>query len=188
MKSNWQSKTFLDSSIHLTYTIYSSNRTLVITEICYQVTIRFIKDHWSPHVEVDFIPCQKTKMIPIARLIRYGINLNIHLSVMWPLPHIYQKFEQKRIAERDFVIKRSRKIYTFNLSRTKFYFKIVLGLGSESNHGYIDVGDGWWGPNVLVTSLRCEWPIKYIEKIRIITKKSRQHNDSTTNISNQSPS
>ena len=26
--------------------------------------------------------------------------------------------------------------------------------------GYIDVGDGCWRPNVLVTSLRCWWPIQ----------------------------
>ena len=30
--------------------------------------------------------------------------------------------------------------------------------------GYIDVGDSCWRPNVLVTSLRCWWPIYYIEK------------------------
>ena len=28
--------------------------------------------------------------------------------------------------------------------------------------GYIDVGDGCWRPNVLVTSLRCWWPIQDI--------------------------
>ena len=50
------------------------------------------------------------------------------------------------------------------------------------------VGDGWWRPNVLVTSLTCSRPIKYIEKITNITKKSRQHNVSATNIRNQSPS
>ena len=28
--------------------------------------------------------------------------------------------------------------------------------------GYIDVGDGCWRPNVLVTSLRCWWPIQNV--------------------------
>ena len=35
---------------------------------------------------------------------------------------------------------------------------------------YINVGDGCWRPNVLVSSLRCWWPIQYIMKITIITK------------------
>ena len=41
---------------------------------------------------------------------------------------------------------------------------------------------------MLVTSLRCWRPIWYIGKITNITKKSHQHNDSATNIWNQSPS
>ena len=39
------------------------------------------------------------------------------------------------------------------------------------NIGDIDVGDGCWRQNVLVTSLRFWWQIKYIDKITNITKK-----------------
>ena len=31
-------------------------------------------------------------------------------------------------------------------------------------NGYIDVGDGWWRQNVLVTPLGCWWPISYVQK------------------------
>ena len=42
----------------------------------------------------------------------------------------------------------------------------------RANHvSYIEVGDGCWRPNVLVTSLRCWWPIWYIGKITNITTK-----------------
>ena len=34
---------------------------------------------------------------------------------------------------------------------------ILIG---SSNKGDIDIGDGCWRPNVLVTSLRCWWPIQ----------------------------
>ena len=37
-------------------------------------------------------------------------------------------------------------------------------------YDYIDVGDEYWRPNVLVASLRCWWLIKYIEKITNIMK------------------
>ena len=33
------------------------------------------------------------------------------------------------------------------------------------NSSCIDDGDGCWRPNVLVTSLRCWWPIQYIVKV-----------------------
>ena len=45
----------------------------------------------------------------------------------------------------------------------------------------MDLGDECCRPNVLVTSLRCLWPIKYMDE-------SRHHNNSAINIPNQSPS
>ena len=53
--------------------------------------------------------------------------------------------------------------------------------------GYIDVGDGCWWRNVLVTSWRCWWPIWYIEK-RQRNEKRLQHNYSATTILNRSSS
>ena len=48
-----------------------------------------------------------------------------------------------------------------------------------------DVGDRF---KMLVTDLRCWWPIWYIEKNHQLNEKSRQHNDSVTNILNRSRS
>ena len=36
--------------------------------------------------------------------------------------------------------------------------------------GYIDACDGYWKRNVLLATLRCEWPIQYIEKVTNILK------------------
>jgi len=47
----------------------------------------------------------------------------------------------------------------------------VFNSWTRTTGGYIDVGDGYWIPNVLVKSLRCWWPIQYIEKIINILKK-----------------
>ena len=43
---------------------------------------------------------------------------------------------------------------------------------SDSFNGYIDVGDGCWRPNVLVTSLRCSWPIQVVGDRFITFRKS----------------
>ena len=59
--------------------------------------------------------------------------------------------------------------------------------------GYIDVRDGCWRPNVLVTSLRCWWLIQDVgdwfnTSRKPHDEKGRQHSDSATNTWNQSPS
>ena len=38
-------------------------------------------------------------------------------------------------------------------------------MASEIQPGYIDVSNRCWSRNMLVTSLRCSWPIYYIEKV-----------------------
>ena len=54
--------------------------------------------------------------------------------------------------------------------------------------GYIDVGDGCWRPNVLVTSLRCWWPIQDVgDRFRMLVTdlmhwENHQHNEKVTNI------
>ena len=72
---------------------------------------------------------------------------------------------------------------------------------------HMDVGDRSWRPNAvvgnqmscrpnaLVISLRCWWPIQVVgDRFNTLigksskNEKSRQHNDSATNMSNQSPS
>ena len=45
--------------------------------------------------------------------------------------------------------------------RTLFFPNFFIFLSSSISHrGYIDVDDWCWRPNVLVTSLRCWWPIQ----------------------------
>ena len=54
----------------------------------------------------------------------------------------------------------------------------------ETVWGFIDVGNGWWRPNVLMTSLRCWWPIQDVDdrfnsrENHQNNEKSRRHNDS----------
>ena len=37
---------------------------------------------------------------------------------------------------------------------------LVVFIFRQNYFGYLDVGDGWLRPNVLVTSLKCWWPIQ----------------------------
>jgi len=71
-------------------------------------------------------------------------------------------------------------------------FSLTFSNIRHQHKGYIDVGDGCWRPNVLVTSLRCWWLIQVTDLIHWENHqhngKSRQHNDSITNISNRLPS
>ena len=62
-------------------------------------------------------------------------------------------------------IQLSGEIWHFYVRTKMFNFCI------NSDSGYIDVGDGCWRPDVLETSLRRWSPIKFIQKITIITKK-----------------
>ena len=67
---------------------------------------------------------------------------------------------------------------------------VYRGLALELED-YNDVVDGWLRPNVLMTSLRCWWPIQDVDdqlKNQQHNEKSRQHNNSTIKISNQSSS
>jgi len=59
--------------------------------------------------------------------------------------------------------------------QTRWRYIIWPILVTNITNGDIDVGDGCWRQHLLVTSLRCWWPIWYIEK-------SHQHNDSATTI------
>ena len=45
-------------------------------------------------------------------------------------------------------------VFLFHLTKTSFEFNFIM-INFIMINGYIDVGDGCWRPNVLVTSLRC---------------------------------
>ena len=69
-------------------------------------------------------------------------------------------FEEVRKGQKHEVIIES-------FENSKILNKIVYGFSTKSlaprrwdQYGYIDVGDGCWRPNVLVTSLRCWWPLQ----------------------------
>ena len=74
---------------------------------------------------------------------------------------------------------------TGKIAKDKNKFKVCVKMG------YIDVGDGCWRPNSFVGTLRCSRPNQDVgdrfNKFRKShNEKSRQHNDSATNVSNQS--
>ena len=103
-----------------------------------------------------------------------------HLQAFW-IANLISEFNNPNLKSGYF-----RTVCVGEPSKSEQAFKYEAWLWTELV-GYIGVGDGCWRWNLLITSLRCWWPIYLIEKITKITNKRSQHNDSVTDILNRSP-